>query len=295
MPDDNRWNERDHDWRDERGRGRNPYRSEGYGAQGEGGEERWRRMRHDRRHEGPAGYNDSGPAQGGWQFGDPEQGGERGQGYERYGYGRGPERSFQPQGAPGGREYGRGGDYRAQQPHYERGYGYGPYTPEGYRGRNEYDARGRGGYGAQDAGGDEHRSWIERAGERVASFFGAGEGGEHRGRGPKGYKRSDERIREDVNDRMTDDPWLDASQIEVQVKACEVVLTGAVNSREDKRRAEMLAESVSGVDNVQNSIRVEQQAADQTYGMTSQSTTGRTTGENGERQGRGPGSPSTSQ
>ena len=42
---------------------------------------------------------------------------------------------------------------------------------------------------------------------------------EHRGRGPRGYTRSDERIREDVNDRLTDDGWLDASDIDVQVSS----------------------------------------------------------------------------
>jgi hypothetical protein len=30
--------------------------------------------------------------------------------------------------------------------------------------------------------------------------------GRHRGRGPKGYTRSDDRIREEVCDRLTDDP-----------------------------------------------------------------------------------------
>jgi osmotically-inducible protein OsmY len=79
---------------------------------------------------------------------------------------------------------------------------------------------------------------------------------EHRGRGPKGYKRSDGRIEEDVNDRLTDDPYLDASDIEVSVKDGEVTLSGLVGRREDKRRAEDLAELVSGVGNVQNNLRV---------------------------------------
>jgi hypothetical protein len=70
---------------------------------------------------------------------------------------------------------------------------------------------------------------------------------EHRGRGPCGYKRSDDRIREDVNDRLTDDPWIDASDIEVSVSSAEVTLDGTVNNRSDKRRAEDIAESVSGV------------------------------------------------
>jgi hypothetical protein len=86
------------------------------------------------------------------------------------------------------------------------------------------------------------------------------ERGEHRGRGPKGYQRSDERIRDDVNDRLTDDPHIDASEVEVAVSAREVTLSGTVSSRFEKRRAEDIAESVSGVTHVQNNLRVQQSA-----------------------------------
>lgn len=55
---------------------------------------------------------------------------------------------------------------------------------------------------------------------------------------------------------MSDDSTLDASEIEVEVKGSEVVLTGTVSSREDKRRAEDLAEAISGVKNVENRLRV---------------------------------------
>ncbi|MGK9287195.1 BON domain-containing protein, partial [Sinorhizobium meliloti] len=83
--------------------------------------------------------------------------------------------------------------------------------------------------------------------------------GEFRGRGPKGYQRSDERIREDVCDRLSDDRSVDASEIEVRVSNCEVTLSGTVDSREQKRRAEDCAEEVSGVKNVQNNLRVSPQ------------------------------------
>jgi hypothetical protein len=86
-----------------------------------------------------------------------------------------------------------------------------------------------------------------------------GEQGRHSGRGPKGYKRSDERIQEDVNERLTHDAWVDASEIEVQVKDGEVTLTGTVNSRDEKRRAEDAVERVSGVREVHNQIRVQHQ------------------------------------
>ena len=80
--------------------------------------------------------------------------------------------------------------------------------------------------------------------------------GSHRGRGPREYRRSDDRIREDVNDRLTDDDFLDASQIEVGAQNGEVILSGFVYNRTSKRRAEWLAEGVSGVTNVENRLRV---------------------------------------
>lgn len=82
-----------------------------------------------------------------------------------------------------------------------------------------------------------------------------GEAGPHRGRGPKGYRRSDARILEDVSERLTDDPRLDASEIEVEVQDGEVTLKGRVADREARRRAEDLAMAVSGVRHVMNHLR----------------------------------------
>src|SRR5262245_29949641 len=48
------------------------------------------------------------------------------------------------------------------------------------------------------------------------------------GRGPKNYKRSDERIEEDVCERLTENAELDASDITVQVQNAEVTLSGTV-------------------------------------------------------------------
>ena len=76
------------------------------------------------------------------------------------------------------------------------------------------------------------------------------------GRGPRNYKRSDERIREDVNERLTRDPELDASDIDVRVSNCQVVLMGVVEDRHAKRLAEDIAEDVWGVDDVRNELKV---------------------------------------
>src|SRR6266498_1193605 len=94
-----------------------------------------------------------------------------------------------------------------------------------------------------------------------ASAMRSGRGSEMRrgmyaGRGPRGYRRSDERIREDVNERLTDDWRVDASDIEVSVDNGLVTLAGSVGSRAEKRRAEDVAESVSGVMDVSNQLRV---------------------------------------
>ena len=88
---------------------------------------------------------------------------------------------------------------------------------------------------------------------------GLGEG-MHRGRGPQGYKRSDERINEDAHERLTEDPHLDASAIVVGVRDGEVTLSGTVDSRDAKHRAEHLVEPLSGVIHVQNNLRVDAHA-----------------------------------
>lgn len=80
--------------------------------------------------------------------------------------------------------------------------------------------------------------------------------GRYRGVGPKGYVRSDERLREVVCDDLMDDPWLDASGIEVTVKDDEVTLSGTVENRDAKRWAEDVAEHAGGVKHVQNNLRV---------------------------------------
>jgi len=135
---------------------------------------------------------------------------------------------------------------------------------ENARRRREWDERqagvhsGRGGgYSGFDETADKRgaASGLDyRADQRGAG--GLDYKGEHRGRGPKGYKRSDSRIADDLNDRLTDDPHLDASGIDVDVKDGEVTLSGLVGRREDKRRAEDVAETILGVGHVQNNLRV---------------------------------------
>jgi osmotically-inducible protein OsmY len=93
---------------------------------------------------------------------------------------------------------------------------------------------------------DRPRGWSNSEGARNFGNY---------GKGPKGYVRSDERIREDVCDRLSDDDELDASDITVAVSNGEVRLEGSVLDRQSKHRAEDLAESVSGVRDITNNLR----------------------------------------
>ncbi len=71
---------------------------------------------------------------------------------------------------------------------------------------------------------------------------GWGAGGVHRGKGPMGCTRSDERIRESVCEALSDDDSIDASQIDVTVRGGEVILAGTVDDRQSKRLAEDVVE-----------------------------------------------------
>ena len=79
--------------------------------------------------------------------------------------------------------------------------------------------------------------------------------GPHVGRGPNGYRRSDERILEDVCERLMQHGRIDARNLDVIVSNGEVTLRGTVPSRDMKRAAEDVAESVFGVADVRNEIK----------------------------------------
>ena len=93
---------------------------------------------------------------------------------------------------------------------------------------------------------DRDRGWWDKTADEVSSWFGDDDAarrrdmdtrheGRHRGRGPRNYTRSDDRIKEDINDRLTDHSYLDASDIDVDVSDGDVILKGNVSSRYEKR------------------------------------------------------------
>jgi osmotically-inducible protein OsmY len=184
------------------------------------------------------------------------------------GYGAAAERGYGPAryAQPGYRfdsfttEDQNGGDFTKPTTRYYGYGGYGAYSsPYGFggsyagdRARSDYRDRNR-------------RDWWDRTSDEVMSWFGDEEAArrrrhDHSGRGPTNYTRSDERIREDVNDNLTDDWGVDASEITVAVENGDVTLEGTVATRLQKRRAEDCAEDVSGVKNVQNNLRVKERS-----------------------------------
>jgi osmotically-inducible protein OsmY len=248
--DEDRDQERDY----ERRFGRDEYRGRqgghegGYGqGYGPGGQE------YERERSGSFGAGSyGGQSRYGSEYGGEDYGrhGQRSGGEQsgRYGYGYGSEREERSYdyGRGGGRSAYTGGGYSRGGASGERSYGRESGFSRGMQQGSEYAVQsGRGLSSGMD-------SWGQGSQQRW---------GEHRGKGPRGYRRSDERIREDVCDFLTDDPQIDASNVEVTVKECEVTLAGQVNSREEKRRAEDLIERISGVKEITNNLRVAQQQA----------------------------------
>lgn len=196
--------------------------------------------------------------------------GGRGSDYDRtnYGYNAGRfdrgyegdrDYNYGNEGYYGGTSAGYGSTYGENYGRdYDRNYGgsnYGQGSERGFQRGSDYDRERD--YGRRGRG---ERGWFEKAADEVASWFGTEEGGRsresYRGVGTKNYSRSDDRISEDVNDRLSDDYMLDASDIEVSVDNGEVTLSGTVTSKYDKRRAEDITDDVSGVKHVQNNLRV---------------------------------------
>jgi hypothetical protein len=189
--------------------------------------------------------------------------GERGYGTPQYGYGPSGYGSSGSGTGYGNRDYrGSEGGYGAS------GSGGGSMRPS-YGG---FSGGGRGFHGVGSFFGGNHGSYDTNYG---SDFGGPGAGqrgdlrrdqqnpsgqGSHRGRGPAGYNRSDDRIKEDVSDALTDHEDVDASEIEVTVKSGEVTLSGTVEARYMKRLAEDIAERVRGVRDVRNELRVKQDA-----------------------------------
>ena len=148
-------------------------------------------------------------------------------------------------------------------------------------GRFDEPAMPRRAYASRDWGdaelspyGRPEQAWTGEPGDFGARSIG---GGTFRGRGPKGYARSDERLKEDISERLSDDPDIDAGEITVDVRSGIVTLSGAVNARWEKHHVENLVDRCSGVKDIENRLSVNKSGAYQrsgTAGATNESGNG---------------------
>lgn len=228
-----------------------------------------------------------------WRPGDEDdaQGGYRGEpsrqyqmmededrGGDGYGqpYGGRDEREHRGYGGEGARGYGsQEGSQQERDEIYRPQYGqtYGTQSDWGqsYQPHQQYGTSGGayGGMGGQQFGGNgtfrgnESGFGGPQGGGAMGGMQGRGMTGDwgmgsqkKRGTGPKGYKRSDERIKEDVSDRLMEMGEIDASDVEVAVSGGEVTLTGTVPDRAMKYRIEHLCDQVSGVVDINNQLKV---------------------------------------
>jgi hypothetical protein len=229
-----------------------------------------------------------------WHEGDRARGGQGRGNYDPPGDANRPRHGGAASGWSGGRPSGEGGDWRRGYGAYGvsggGGGGFGgsgggkPGRGRGAGGGDRFDERYyeelRAGYGLGGPGGEEsrgQRGWDEWEWDQSSSPSRRGgsdpqEGGEgdlpwsymepwavpgpFTGRGPEGYVRSADAIRDDVCERLTRHGGLDARGIRVTVEANEVILEGSVDSRAAKRMAEDAAETVSGVRDVHNRLRL---------------------------------------
>jgi osmotically-inducible protein OsmY len=184
---------------------------------------------------------------------------ESGSGRNYGSYGRGDDNMM---GTSGGRRYSQGSSDR------DRDYGQSRWSRsdrprEAREGGYDYNWEGDYSQHFEDFGttsGLQHRQAPDQS---FSEFWSAP--GPHYGRGPKGYQRSNERIQEDLCERMTHHGHLNAEDIEIDVNNGQIILKGTVDSRQAKRLAEDIAESVTGVSQVINQLQIKQQGEEKRW------------------------------
>lgn len=153
----------------------------------------------------------------------------------------------------GAMEYGHDAhDARRDAPGERSFQGTGTYA--GTSGYDDYETEAL--YGAGFDRGDWPRTWERGERHSAVRTRGPARGEGHRGRGPEGYRRSDQRILEDVSDRIADDPYIDGRRISVAVKDGTVRVEGEVGARWIKHHLEHIAARCMGVVDVDNRVRV---------------------------------------
>ena len=95
---------------------------------------------------------------------------------------------------------------------------------------------------------DEDKTWVNSAEYKKQTDF--------VGYGPKNYKRSDDRIFEEVCETLMKHHSVDATNIGVKVTDGVVYLSGKIESRRSKKIAELIIEDLPGVQDVRNELNV---------------------------------------
>jgi osmotically-inducible protein OsmY len=140
------------------------------------------------------------------------------------------------------------------------------YSDEEYYSRNRERSGSR---GADEAQQSHYRGYYQSSSSPFSYAGGRGMlytesltlHGPYTGRGPKGYKRSDQQITDEACQRLERDGEIDASDIEVTAEDGVIRLRGTVQDRMTKRRAEECVESVYGTRDVMNELRVSSQSS----------------------------------
>ena len=242
-----------------------------YGNQGYGEQQRGSR---NEQNQGFGGYGDEYMGRGG--LGGQPRGWGQPQGYggasgpDAYGSGQQWQEQYGGQRGYGG-GYGSSSGYGASG-----GYGSGYGASGGYgggqgigpgRGYDSGFSSSAGGYGRQGSAGQwqGEQSYGQRGSEWRGDDASHNQGYPstgmetprgYRGKGPKGYARSDERLQEDISERLMDNDAIDASGVSVQCKDGIVTLEGTVSERRMKHNIEDLVEGCHGVKDIENRIRV---------------------------------------
>jgi hypothetical protein len=235
--------------------GQRGYGQQGYNQQGNFGQQGYnQRGNYGQQDYGQQGYNQQGNF---GQEGYNQQGNYGQQDYGQQGYDNQPAYGQQGFAAPNRDRFREAYDYDRGRYLYPREDDW-----SRHEGNNEWR---RSGMGVQNRSENRYNPANRgyESGYDLAGRYGWEQGpennGPYSGRGPRGYQRSNDRIYEDVAERLTDNGRLDASDISIHVDNGEVTLTGQVDSRRAKRLAEDIADSVRGVRDVHNQLHVAQQ------------------------------------
>ena len=116
--------------------------------------------------------------------------------------------------------------------------------------RRAAESGGGGDWAASGAG------WSQRRGAESRGGAPFGHAGPAAGTGPRGWRRTDERIHDDVCDRLARRRDLDVADVSVEVEDGWVRLSGTVSDRPMKHAIERVVDACAGVRDIDNRIRV---------------------------------------